>query len=1590
MNTKKFLSLLLIVALLVGILSPKLMASATTVGVTSYSSLAAAIAAAPSDGTITTIELQNSFSATDGALTIAAGQNIVLTSTVGAIFTFTQATSGQRHFNASGSLTLQNVTLSGPGGGTTAIFGGVDVSGGTLTINSGGTITNCRAPGSNSSSYGGGVNVHNGGTLILNGGAISNNATNWVGGGVLLAGNSTFTMYSGTISGNTSVTNGGGISIQNGTGTISGGTIASNVATSSSSLGGGINLQAASLTVTGGSIINNRANNGGGIYVDNSGSINMSAGTISNNVAASNGGGIYTAQYTSNNPLPPNSYINLAIGSAVVFSGNVAGNGARIPPSNVAPPSTQIQTTSTSSVFGNPLNNLDINYFGQAGVMVMYLTVTFSPGTNGTFPAGTQTQQSIPTTNSPLVPTAPIPTPQPTANYGFIGWSPDGGITVLTPAQVLATPIDNNTTYVAQYAPPITLTFDGQSGAPATQTVTPVQVTGTYASALAQVTIPVRPNYVFRGWWTTPNGTSGGVQILPTSIVTTRTNQTLYAWWIPNPTITITFDANSGTPPTQIVPSRVVGNSYAATLAAVTTPTRVGYAFQGWNTQANGLGTQITTTSIIPAVDTTLYAQWILLPPITITYNAQGGTPDGQPQTVTTGNIYGNALPAISPPTRPGYVFSGWWTTPNGDASGVQILPTTIVTATTNQILYAHWVSVTVTVTFNAGTGAPSPQVVSGLAPLTSYAPVFAAIATPTLPGYTFQGWYTQPQSMGGSSVTTYSVIPPMDTTVYAWWTPNPSITVTFDAGNGTPTGDMAIVTTGYTYAAALAAVTEPTLSGYFFQGWFTEPTGGIQVLDTTIVTATADHTLYAYWTAIPTVTITFAANDGTSAEQVVPGVVPGNTYADPLASIITPTQIGFIFNGWFTATTSGTEITASDTIPTIDTTLYAQWTPRPPITVTFNAGSGTPPTQTATVTTGGTYATAMSELIQPTLPGFLFQGWFTASSGGVQVLYTTVVTATTDQTLYAHWTPNPTITITFNANSGAPALQVVPGRVSGNTFEATLAALTTPTQDGFVFRGWFTAATGGTQITASSIIPAGSIDRTVYAQWDPIPTITITFDAQGGTPDGQQKTLETGALYGDALSLIQPPARIGYVFVGWFTTPAMSIQPFAYTVDLQILADTIVTETIDQTLYAHWIALTVTITFDAQGGTPAMQIVPGKMPGDAYAIALASITEPTKAFYTFLGWFDAQADGTEITDTATIPTTNTILYAQWAQVPVVITFDALGATPAMQEESAIAGNTFAASLAAAATPIMAGNTFVGWFTQIIGGMQVNPTDIITQDQTVYARFTPTIPPPPTSSTQPPSTPSTQPPPTPSDPPTPPINQNPTFREDITLTEIHDAFLIGAERDHIAPTATITRAEAATILLRIISDETRATYWTQENPFPDVPNNGGAWFSNAVSVANHTGIMTGFPDGTFRPNRPMTRAEVVAVMTRFLSYESQLNNTEDMFPDIATSWARTHIHLAATLGWVQGDHYGNFNPNANVTRAEFATMVNRMLNRTAADIDIANMKTWVDNADTNAWFYWAIQIASNSAAEAPVRDWAALQLPNASAEDSMI
>ena len=177
------------------------------------------------------------------------------------------------------------------------------------------------------------------------------------------------------------------------------------------------------------------------------------------------------------------------------------------------------------------------------------------------------------------------------------------------------------------------------------------------------------------------------------------------------------------------------------------------------------------------------------------------------------------------------------------------------------------------------------------------------------------------------------------------------------------------------------------------------------------------------------------------------------------------------------------------------------------------------------------------------------------------------------------------------------------------------------------------------------------------------------------------------------------------------------------------------------------------------------------------------------------------------------------------------------------------------------------------------------------------------------------------------------------------------------------PEATITRAEVATIFFRLLDDEMRSDNITKINYFSDVAADD--WFNTAVSTLSKLQILTGYPDGSFGPNDPITRAEFAAIAARF---DTHTANSTAGFSDIQGHWALAEINKAAENGWVNGYPDNTFRPDNNITRAEAMAMINRVLNRDPATPNdlLDDMIKWPDNMDTNQWYYLDIQEATNS------------------------
>ena len=586
------------------------------------------------------------------------------------------------------------------------------------------------------------------------------------------------------------------------------------------------------------------------------------------------------------------------------------------------------------------------------------------------------------------------------------------------------------------------------------------------------------------------------------------------------PTHTVSFDPIGGT----VDPAVIVVDEGAKIGALLPRPVWVGHSFEGWFTSG---GDEVTADTEVVA-DISCFAVWADLNYYAVTLVPNDGECDKDVIWAYDGSPIGE-LPV---PTRSGFTFDGWWTT--YDDSGTKITPDFIVTS--DNTIIAHWIEVaadSVVVTFdgNGGTVAEADQTRTLLKD-----GAVGDLPAATRTGYTQNGWWTA--AVGGEPISAATTIPE-DKRFYAHWTPN-TYEVVFES-NGTT---LTAITVTYDSAYSTEAFPEPTYAGHTFAGWFTEAEGGVQVYPSDVVKITADQTLYAHWTEKTGYTVQFDVNGvacdtpafliryagdavGTlpvvecegytfegwrterdGGDEVTPttkvladviyyahwtaktytvtflpnggSVTPTSktvTYNSPYGELPEPTRVGnWRFEGWFETAEGGEHITAESNVrKASDHTVTAHWTDTTlgPVKVTFDKN-------------GGLYqnfydkdvlpGAAVGTLPEPYRPSYNFLGWFTEAEGGEQVTEETIVTAAA--TYYAHWKSITDVLykVTFDAQGGvASATEIERG------FQELLGVVPTATKDGCVFLGWFTAVTGGEEVTPATYV---TDNVTAYAHW--------------------------------------------------------------------------------------------------------------------------------------------------------------------------------------------------------------------------------------------------------------------------------------------------------------------------------------------------------------------------------------------------------------------------------------------------------------------------------------------------------------------------
>ena len=775
-----------------------------------------------------------------------------------------------------------------------------------------------------------------------------------------------------------------------------------------------------------------------------------------------------------------------------------------------------------------------------------------------------------------------MPTPNPPSGYSFTGWftAASGGERVTT-----AYIINADVTFYAHYTQtPCKVTFNANGG-----TVSPTTRLVVKGGQVGTLPTPTRDGYTCNGWWTSPY--IGGQKISETQTI--NADVTFYANWLENHTVT--FNANGGTPATT---TRVVVHGSTVGKLPVP-PTRNNYTFNGWWTTADG-GSQITSGQTITG-NVTYYAHWSLNT-VTVTFESNGGSVEEPTRVIGIGNSVG-ALPT---PSRDNYDFVGWFTLPSG---GTQIDASFKVSAEVT--FFAQWKQQFLTEEVGGYTwyyvleGAGTARIYKGAkSPAVEPAPT---------------GLITIPATLGGVDVTTIGgdafyecsgmtgvVIPATVATIAssAFYKCSgltslalpDGLTTIFDSAFSDCTGltDMTIPASvddirnyAFLRCTGLKTVTyvgncpaAPTEAGKMIY------TGTSETLLESIVSATATGWEAALaagtWqgrkirAAAQVVTVTFDPTGGS-----VSPTTKDLTYGGVYGVLPTPTRPNQRFLGWFTAKSDGTEVFADTQVQNSTAhTLYARWAPPTTATVTLDPNGGTVSPESITVPVNS----KVGDLPEPTRNGYRFDGWWTEKTGGEQVSANRGVRNSV--TFYAHWTQ--LFTVTFNAAGGTPA-STTRTVASG----AAVGDLPTPERADWTFLGWFTAASGGSEIGASTTV-SGNV--TYYAHWKKT-NFTVTFDANGGTISPTTRTVANGA----AVGTLPTPAWAGNSFQGWFTAASGGTKVDSTTV-----------VSANATFYAQWLASDYSTWTDANGLTWIYRIDDGK--AELYNDGKAAISPATVA----------------------------------------------------------------------------------------------------------------------------------------------------------------------------------------------------------------------------------------------------------------------------------------------------------------------------------------------------------------------------------------
>jgi len=926
---------------------------------------------------------------------------------------------------------------------------------------------------------------------------------------------------------------------------------------------------------------------------------------------------------------------------------------------------------------GGPLiTEVDIYYYN----VILYANWEQGPdvdlifnGNGGTNTAGNDTYAVKVPRNSTIFPATLMPTG---ANmfkkdgFAFAGWSEtvDGPLVVA---------VDIGTTDKVLYAiwtavPDVSLIFHGNGGInKAGNVIYTVNVPGYSTRTLADYAptgddLFRRAGYDLAGWSEYPGGP------MVDTVNVNGTPKTVYAVWVAGPNVNLIFNGNGGV-------NKAGYNTFSVSVLrnSIQIPALImpsgdnmfrypGHIFLGWSETPDG---QIAVTVEVDAVDKNVYAIWAEADDVYLIFSGNGGVNKvGNPVYAVYVQVNSTQTLADHAPTgdnlfrRAGYDLAGWSEYPNGP------MVNTVEIYTLPKTVYAVWVAgpnVNVVFNGNGGRNAAGSETFPVSVPRNST--VIPALIMPTggnmftLEGHVFSGWAETPD---GPIVVSIDV----DTTgieLYAIWTKVDDVLLVFHGNGGVNRNGNGLVAVNVPVnSVQTLANIQPTgddlfrRAGYDLVGWSETP-GGIAV--TTVNISTLPKTVYAVWAVGPNVNLIYDGNGGTNASGATTYTVslPRNSTQYP--ELYEPTganmfkRPGYVFTGWSEVRDGPVVVTVE--IDTTPKTVYATWLAVPDVTLTFNGNGGVNRAGGSTFNVGvQVNSTQVIASIEPTgddsfrRAGYALLGWSETPTG---LVITEVDIGMHDKTLFAIWVAVPNVNLIFNGNGGVNDNNLNIYAVSVQVNSTQILADLEPKGAnmfklaGHQFAGW-SETVGGPVVT---LVDIDFATKQVYAVWEELDDVTITFDGNGGLNKAGDAivtvnvTANTSPLLADVAptgdNMFKNP---GHTFVGWSVTRTGPV------------VTTLGNLTADTTVYAIWQAMpNVNLIFDANGGADSagndrcQASVQVNSTQNLAALQPVGNAAFKKSGHELLGWSETP-NGAIVTE-VDILETDKVVYAVWGAV---------------------------------------------------------------------------------------------------------------------------------------------------------------------------------------------------------------------------------------------------------------------------------------------------------------------------------------------------